>query len=242
MESSNPQPRPRRRAVAVLLLGAVALLGIVVLSGGGDATKPDTVAASVGPVQRGAVGDDRRDENGVTTASGKGPLRPKVRKVEQHLRVGARVGRLQVEKLGLKSPYVQGADLSSLERAPGHYVDTDLPGEGGTVGIAGHRTTFGAPFRKIHRLDSGDEITIDMPYGDFTYAVKRTEIVKPEAVKVLRARRREQVVLTACHPPFSAAQRIVAFGELVAGPTIEEIAVSFGAHPSARGAPPESQS
>jgi LPXTG-site transpeptidase (sortase) family protein len=175
-------------------------------------------------------------------SSSSSPLRPKIRKIEQDLRVGKRVGSLEVEKLGLKTPYVQGADLSSLERAPGHYVDTDLPGEGRTVGIAGHRTTFGAPFRRIHRLGAGDEIRIDMPYGDFTYAVKRTEIVKPEAVKVLRARGQEQIVLTACHPPGSAALRIVAFAELVAGPTIEEIAVSFGAHPSAPGAPPESQS
>jgi sortase A len=141
-------------------------------------------------------------------------LKPAIKRVERRVEVGHAMGRIKVEALDLESPYVQGADLSSLQKAPGHYVDTNLPGEGGTVGIAGHRTTYGAPFGDIDDLRRGDKISIEMPYGDFSYAVTRKRIVEPEAVDVLRRGGKERIVLTACHPRFSAARRIVAFAAL----------------------------
>lgn len=112
--------------------------------------------------------------------------------------------------------FVEGTDSESLRRGPGHLRDTPLPGEGGTVGLAGHRTTYGAPFRNIDRLAAGDSIRVDMPYGRFTYRVRRTRIVKPDAVWVKRAVGEEQLILIACHPLYSAARRIVVFAPLVA--------------------------
>ena len=85
---------------------------------------------------------------------------------------------------------------------------------GGTVAVAGHRTTYGAPFRNVDKLKKGDQIVMSMPYGTFTYAVDRTKIVKPSALWVTRDVGHEQLVLSACHPLYSAAQRIIVFAHL----------------------------
>jgi sortase A len=104
---------------------------------------------------------------------------------------------------------VHGTDTATLRKGPAHFPKTPLPGEGGTVAIAGHRTTYGAPFRPLDRLARGDRLVITMPYGRFTYRVERTRIVPPDAVWVTRPVGYERVVLTACHPLYSAAKRIV---------------------------------
>jgi sortase A len=110
---------------------------------------------------------------------------------------------------------VQGTEGGDLRDGPGHYVNTPLPGEPGTVAIAGHRTTYLAPFRDIDELKHGDPIRVRMPYGDFTYQVERTRIVAPDATWVMRRIGYDRLVLTACHPLYSAAQRIVVFARQV---------------------------
>jgi sortase A len=107
--------------------------------------------------------------------------------------------------------FAEGTETSTLRTAPGHYPDTPLPGEGGTVGIAGHRTTHGAPFRPIDKLHRGDRIVLRMPYGRFTYEVQRTRIVKPDETWVKRRAAHERLILSACHPLYSARERIVVF-------------------------------
>ena len=106
---------------------------------------------------------------------------------------------------------VEGVDPASLRKGPGHYPDTAMPGERGTVAVAGHRTTYLAPFRHIDELDRGDRVVISMPYGRFVYRVERTRIVDPTALWVLRRVGYDRLVLTACHPLYSAARRIVVF-------------------------------
>ena len=128
---------------------------------------------------------------------------------------GDPVGRLRMPTLGRSDVVVEGTDLGTLRKGPGHFPTTLLPGEGGTVGIAGHRTTYGAPFRKVDKLKPGDEVVMEMPYGRFTYRVVRTRIVRPDATEVVRKRNSETLVLTACHPLYSAAKRIVVFSTLV---------------------------
>jgi sortase A len=110
---------------------------------------------------------------------------------------------------------VQGTDAGDLRDGPGHYVDTPLPGEPGTVALAGHRTTYLAPFRDIDQLEHGDDIRLRMPYADFDYQVERTRIVAPTATWVTRRIGYDRLVLTACHPLYSAAQRIVVLARLV---------------------------
>jgi sortase A len=82
------------------------------------------------------------------------------------------------------------------------------------VAIAGHRTTYRAPFRTIDKLRPGAPVVLEMPYGRFTYRVEETRVVKPSALWVTRPVGYPRVVLTACHPLYSAAKRIVVFARL----------------------------
>ncbi|MEA2421257.1 MAG: sortase [Thermoleophilaceae bacterium] len=130
-------------------------------------------------------------------------------------RTGHAIGTIRMPKLGAHYAVVQGTDTDSLRKGPGHYPATSFPGEGGTVAIAGHRTTYLAPFNAIDRFRPGDAIVLDMPYGKFTYAVQRTKIVDPSQTSVVdRVPGPEQLVLSACHPLYSASQRIIVFARL----------------------------
>ncbi len=82
------------------------------------------------------------------------------------------------------------------------------------MGIAGHRTTYGAPFNKLDDLEPGDEIILEMPYATFAYKVQEVEIVEPTEIGVVENVGYERLVLSACHPLYSAAQRIIAFAKL----------------------------
>jgi sortase A len=128
---------------------------------------------------------------------------------------GHAVGRIKIPRIGASFVVVQGTGTGDLEKGPGHYPSTPLPGMRGTVAIAGHRTTYLAPFRHVDSLKPGDPITIDMPYGRFTYDVERTQIVKPTALWITQPVGYARLVLSACHPLYSAANRIVVFARLV---------------------------
>ena len=110
---------------------------------------------------------------------------------------------------------VQGTDTGSLQKGPGHYPDTPMPGEEGTVGIAGHRTTYLAPFRHIDSMKPGDTIRLEMPYAILTYRVEKTAIVDPTDIGIVKAVGYQRLVLSACHPLYSAAQRYIVFARLV---------------------------
>ena len=124
---------------------------------------------------------------------------------------GEAAGRIGLPSLGRRYAMVEGTDTASLRKGPGHYPDTPLPGQRGTVAVAGHRTTYGAPFRTIDRLRRGDPIILRMPYGRFVYRVERTRIVNPDALWIKRRVAEDRLVLSACHPLYSAAQRIIVF-------------------------------
>jgi len=128
---------------------------------------------------------------------------------------GDAIGRLEIPAIGVKDYVVEGTDTANLRKGPGHYPETPLPGERGTVAIAGHRTTYGAPFRNIDKLKRRQVIKIDLPYGRFVYHVERTKIVDDSDFSVLRKVRHDRLVLTACHPLYSAAQRVVVFARVV---------------------------
>ncbi len=131
-----------------------------------------------------------------------------------HLIEGHAIGRIKIDRIGLSIVVVQGTDTASLEKGPGHYTNTPIPGQPGTVAIAGHRTTYLAPFRHIDEIRDGDEIRIEMPYAAFTYTVLRHEVVDPSDVGILKPVGFNQLVLTACHPPYSAAHRYAIFAKL----------------------------
>jgi sortase A len=127
---------------------------------------------------------------------------------------GDALGRIVLPTLGKRFVMVAGDAPADLRKGPGVYPDTPLPGTGATTAIAGHRTTYLAPFRDLDDLDRGDRVRLEMPYGDFTYTVESRRIVEPDDVSVIRRVGYERVVLTACHPLYSAAQRIVVSARL----------------------------
>lgn len=127
---------------------------------------------------------------------------------------GDAIGKLRIPRIGNTYNIVQGTDTQSLEEGPGHYPSTALPGMGQTVAIAGHRTTYLAPFRFLNELRPGDRIFVTMPYGKFTYVVQGQKIVVPTDVAVIDDVGYDRLVLSACNPLYSAAQRIVVFARL----------------------------
>jgi sortase A len=128
---------------------------------------------------------------------------------------GDSIAKLTIPRLDRSYFVVEGTAAGDLRKGPGHYGDTPLPGKGGTIGIAGHRTTYGAPFRNIDDLKRGDEVRIEMARGRFFYRVEKTRLVSPSEVSVKDRVGYERLILTACHPLYSAAQRIVVFARLV---------------------------
>jgi sortase A len=131
-------------------------------------------------------------------------------------KLGTPIGRLAIPGMGLSTIFVEGTDRwSSLTKGPGRYGNTSFPGSGSTIGIAGHRTTFSAPFRHIDSLEKGDTITLKMPYGTFVYRVRAHKIVKNNDWSIIKQVGHEQLVLSACHPLYSASHRWVVFADLV---------------------------
>jgi LPXTG-site transpeptidase (sortase) family protein len=124
-------------------------------------------------------------------------------------------GRLVIPRIGLNIAVVKGVSKEDLKLGPGWAMRTDLPGPSGNVGISGHRTTYLAPFRYIDQMKRGDLIYIESPFRVYTYRVVRQFIVDPSQVSVFDGTKQPMLTLTACHPPYSAAQRIVTRAALV---------------------------
>lgn len=136
---------------------------------------------------------------------------PPQRVIERKPLPGDAIGEITLPTQDRSYFVIEGTDTADLRKGPGHYADTPLPGQRGTVAIAGHRTTYLAPFRKINELKPGDRVIVDMTYGRFTYEVEKTRIVDPGQTEVKRRVGHDRLILTACHPLYSAAQRIVVF-------------------------------
>jgi sortase A len=128
---------------------------------------------------------------------------------------GQAIGRIRIPHIHANYVMVEGTDGGALRKGPGHYPATPFPGMPGTVGVAGHRTTYLAPFNKLDQLRNGDEVEIDMPYATFRYRVELTRIVLPTALWVTKPVGYDRLVMTACHPKYSAAKRIAVFAREV---------------------------
>jgi sortase A len=185
----------------------------------------EPVSTVYGSIQQGEA-EDELDE-----LKGEFPAEADLREVEHVTRIrekveilaglfaerddtGEAIGRLRIPSIDVDVVVVEGTDTASLQKGPGHYPETPFPGQGGTTAIAGHRTTYLAPFRHLDQLEPGDEIVIEMPYANFMYRVQKTRVVDDSAVHIINEVGYERLVLTACHPLYSAAQRIAAFARL----------------------------
>ncbi|MGH9283200.1 MAG: class E sortase, partial [Acidimicrobiales bacterium] len=122
---------------------------------------------------------------------------------------GDAVAIIKIPRLNLEKAVVQGVTLNLLKRGPGHYPSTPMPGQPGNAAIAGHRTTYGAPFGRLDDLKAGDPILVTTRQGRFRYEVTRKVIVQPEETSVLQQRDENLLTLTTCHPRFSASRRLV---------------------------------
>ena len=129
---------------------------------------------------------------------------------------GDALARLEMPAIGVNDIVVAGVDKTDLKKGPGHFPDTPLPGQLGNTAIAGHRTTFGQPFRDVDQLDVGDEIRVTTPNGVFVYLVTGQQIVSPSDYQVVATSdpTKATITLVSCHPVFTARERIIISGEL----------------------------
>jgi sortase A len=183
---------------------------------------PFTAALNYYDQRRLAQSFDRQLEEGrpAGTAAAAGDVRATLPRsaVEwrRTLRRGDAVARLRIPRLGLTAIVVNGTDHDSLERGPGRHLGSAMPGEGELVYLAGHRTTYGAPFSRIDRLRKGDRVLLELPYATFAYAITGHRIVAATQTSVLKSKGYEQLALQACHPRFFATQRYIAYAKPVA--------------------------
>jgi sortase A len=210
------------RILSTMLITA----GLVVLADAGlTLVWQEPLSAAYGSLQQGQAEDDLRaleaeypteaDLAAIEDVSGvAAKARILADRFEPRLREGEGIGRIEIPRIDQDIVIVQGTDTASLQKGPGHYKATSLPGQPGTVAIAGHRTTYLAPFRKINEIKDGDEIRLEMPYAAFTYVVEKHEIVDPGDVEIIEPVGYERLVLTACHPLYSAAERWAVFARL----------------------------
>jgi len=210
-----------RDVSSVLILSGLLL----VLDAGVTLVWQEPVTAAIGLVLRGQVNQRylsyRTAPLSVVDQDALEGLRSRAERIEylarsevREVKAGDAIGHIDIPKIGASYTLIQGTDTLSLEKGPGHYPATALPGMGQTVGVAGHRTTYLAPFNKINELVRGNKIVIRMPYGRFTYLVQYQRIVLPTALWVTHNVGYERLVLSACNPLYSAAQRIIIFARL----------------------------
>jgi sortase A len=225
LDGAPPTGRKRLRAIRRLLLLAGLVIGMALLVDGIlTIVWQEPITALQQSRDQGALRTDLRDLQQVLVAA------PKVARESSAARMrrqaltllrakrpdGSALGSVDIPQIGLKTVFVESTDHPALKKGPGHYRGTVLPGLYGTVGLAGHRTTYGAPFRRIDELSSGSRIILRMPYGRFTYKVTGTRITTPADASSLVSRAgTRRLVLTACHPLYSAAKRIVVSARLV---------------------------
>jgi sortase A len=148
---------------------------------------------------------------------------------------GDALGHLRIPRLGVDMVFVNGTDSKTLKRGPGRYAGRGsfMPGEGHLVYVAGHRTTYSAPFSDIDDLERGDRVVVEVPYATFEYRITTHEIVRADALRVLRSRGREVLALQACHPRFFASHRYIVYARPVrvttsGGGTVPTAALAAG--------------
>lgn len=169
-----------------------------------QAQEPQTLPTSTGSSDTAA--SSAAQEKAISSAA---------RRFYDSLKPGEALGRIVIPKIGIDPVFVNGTDWGSdLSRGPGRYEQTFVPGLGKVTAIAGHRTTFGAPFRNIDDLKQGDRIMLELPYGTFDYRVVRHEIVKSNDWSILKPPSYDELVLSACHPLYSASHRWIVFARL----------------------------
>jgi len=190
--------------VLVLLFVAYQLWG----TGLAEARAQDRLRADFLDTLEPPSGADPGDAPATTTTS----------TVPRSTPTGEAVAIIRIPKIGVEKAVVEGVSVEALKKGPGHYPSTPLPGQPGNSAIAGHRTTYGAPFFRLDELAPGDQVEVTTRAGDFTYEVTGSQIVKPSQNEVLAPTDDNRLTLTTCNPKYSAAQRLIVTARLVDAP------------------------
>jgi sortase A len=223
-----PAPRPRRsgralRALAIVLIaaGALALADAAVtlvwqepFSALYTRLRQDELSGTLRGVERAPPTSPQRRAL-VRLHNDDARIAYLARALQRHAREGSPVGRIEIPAIGASFVVVNGTSTAALESGPGIYPETSFPGASGTTAIAGHRTTYLAPFRHIDALRRGSLIVLKMPYGHFTYTVIGRRVVAPTDVRAaVSYAGYPRLVLSACTPLFSAAKRLLVYARL----------------------------
>ncbi|HWX74171.1 MAG TPA: class E sortase [Solirubrobacteraceae bacterium] len=223
---SAQRSRPRRRGVRALAVALIALGSLAVADAVVTLVWQEPFSALYAKLRQDHLSGVLRHEEraGPTPAERRTLARLRgerarisylAAELQRHARDGAAVGRIRIPRIGANFVIVNGTDTSALESGPGVFPETLYPGRGGTTAIAGHRTTYLAPFRHIDELRRGSSIVLEMPYASFTYTVIGSRVVAPTDVHAAVAYvGYQRLVLSACTPLFSAAKRILVFARL----------------------------
>ncbi len=211
----------RVAAVALILVGALALVDAVV-----TLVWQEPITALYALLEQDHLnGELRKVERAVPTPVERVALaslsdeRARIAylagQLERHSGDGAPVGRIWIPRVNASYVVVDGTDTGDLIKGPGIYKETHFPGIPGTTAIAGHRTTYLAPFREINFLKPGNHIELDMPYAHFTYTVTGQRVVWPNDVQAAVSQvGYSRLVLSACTPVFSAEKRLLVYAKL----------------------------
>lgn len=218
-EAPGSTRRPRRlwRVPTVPVLAALIL---VVLSSGVivavDESGPGESVAGAASVAGEPFGELPVPTTTVTTLPLADPAprtRPSAPPADERAKVPVvKIGEIRIPKIGLVHPVYEGVTLTVVDRGPGHWPGSAVPGQLGNSVFAGHRVTHSKPFRHVDQLVPGDEIIFVMPNGTFTYTMTKQEIVRPTDTWIVNPTQDATLTLFACHPPGSAAKRIVIRG------------------------------
>jgi sortase A len=127
---------------------------------------------------------------------------------------GEAIAIIKIARIGIEKRVVEGVGVPDLKKGPGHYPDTPPPGQPGNSAIAGHRTTYGAPFNQLDKMQVGDPILVSTHQGTFEYDVTELKVVSPRQVDVLDPTEDNRLTLTTCNPRYSATQRLVLIAAL----------------------------
>ena len=131
-----------------------------------------------------------------------------------------KIGEIHIPRIGLVHPVYEGVTLTVIDKGPGHWPGSAVPGQLGNAVFAGHRVTHSRPFRRINEMVAGDEIIFKMGNGTFTYKMTASQIVTPKDVHIVNPTDDATLTLFACHPPGSARQRYVVRGAFVASTAV----------------------
>jgi sortase A len=129
-------------------------------------------------------------------------------------KLGQAIGRIVIHRVGLNMVLVNGTDHETLKKGPGRDARSFMPGQNRLVYVAGHRTTYLAPFSHIDAIRPGDDVRVEMPYATFVYRVTTHRVVTASDLSVLRSPRHEVLELQACHPRFFATHRYIVYAKL----------------------------